>query len=263
MDAWPKQIDGPVAVIGDVHGRFDLLEPLLLELDSRPDRDRRTIVFVGDYVDRGRFSREVIDSILELKSRRPVAAIVGNHDLAMAVAVGAATSGDADADARWAEQWVLFYDSEATFESYGANVGDLEQLKSNVPEEHASFLANAPWLVTHPDYVFVHAGLDAERPFDDQIACLEARVWDEEHPSWLCSKSFYQQEYPEAWPRCVVMGHAPTSMVRFETNRIRVDTCGGREGQLSCVLLPEREVLQSGGRQTQTPRPPKKRGWLW
>ena len=80
----PTKIEGPVAVIGDVHGQTEKLQTILAKLRGRPDYKNRWIVFIGDFVDRGpdpAGSTELVLSLME--SHGNVAAICGNHELAM------------------------------------------------------------------------------------------------------------------------------------------------------------------------------------
>ena len=67
----PLVIDRPTYAFGDVHGRFDLLAPLVrsvLQDAAEAGHDRPRLVFMGDYVDRGEGSKEVIDLVTERRS---------------------------------------------------------------------------------------------------------------------------------------------------------------------------------------------------
>lgn len=251
MEPLPSSIKGPVAIIGDLHGQLEQLEQLLDQLYALPDFSRRWLVFLGDYVDRGPDSYGVIETILQLqKEHRKVAAICGNHDLAMASALGIVPQTD---DSRWAEDWLKFYDAKETFESYQANFPDLDDLYDAVPAEHQEFLANLPWCVEHPRLFFVHAGLDPNTPFELQKRVLNEKDYSLHRPPWLCSKTFVDEEVPADCPLTVVSGHVPVTQVEFSKNKILADTTGGRAGELSCVLMPEKKVLQSGNQTDQKP----------
>ena len=81
----PTRINGPLAIVGDVHGQLDLFDRLLERLRRRTDWQQRWIVLIGDLVDRGPDSRGVIERVLELiASHGRTTAVCGNHDLAMA-----------------------------------------------------------------------------------------------------------------------------------------------------------------------------------
>ncbi len=72
-----------VYVIGDIHGRADLLDQLLTRIDAERPRGaapQSLYVFLGDYVDRGPDSKAVIERIIGLSRRRNVACLKGNHE---------------------------------------------------------------------------------------------------------------------------------------------------------------------------------------
>jgi len=244
MPRFASRIQGPVAVIGDVHGQVEKLDVILARLRQTPDYARRWIVFIGDVVDRGTDPKGAIDRLLELQRAHPATTVIsGNHELAMAGSLGLVpTPPYAD----WALQWIQQYGAETTFASYGAPHGDLAALKANLPPEHVDFLANAPWLVEHPQALFVHAGLDPHQPFELQLRILRQRDFTLNRPPWLCSKTFLDNGVPPDCPVMVVSGHVPIPEVIYRPNRLLIDTTGGRGGDLSCVLLPELVLITSG-----------------
>lgn len=239
------RIRGPVSVIGDVHGQVDQLASVLEQLRSRPDFSERWIVFIGDLVDRGPDSQGALDMVCDLMLEHPETTIVsGNHELAMAGALGLIPVPDY---CDWAPRWIQDYLSESTFESYGVEHGDLEGLRSALPERHVDLLTDLPWSVEHPEFCFVHAGLDPNQPFEMQVRILRKKDYSLNRPPWLCSKSFVSAPVPQDCPVTVVSGHVQVPAVRMESQRILLDTTGGEGGDLSCVLLPEREVISSSG----------------
>jgi serine/threonine protein phosphatase 1 len=244
MTPLDREIDGPVAVIGDVHGQVSELADILDQLRGSPDFERRWVVFIGDLVDRGPDPKGAIDLFLELRQEHPLTtAIAGNHEYAMAATLECIPTPEY---CDWEQRWCDHYGAETTFDSYGADFDDVESLKSAVPQAHREFLADLPWAVEHPDFLFVHAGLDANQPFALQRAVLAERDFSLIRPPWLCSKSFVESGVPDDCPLTVVSGHVPMPAVRFGDRRILVDTTGGEHGDLSCVLLPEEIVITSG-----------------
>lgn len=238
------QIDGPVAVIGDVHGQTDKLAAILRQLDARSDCQDRWIVLIGDLVDRGRDSRGTMDLVWSLfREGRRITMIAGNHELAMAGALGLLPTPDYS---DWQKRWLSHFGAEMTFESYGVPFGDFEALKAAVPRDHAHILAVAPWCVEHPDYFFVHAGLDPNMPFQAQRAILQKREFTLNQPGWLFSKRWPFEPLPMGCDKVVISGHVPVPEVKMDRQRMLIDTTGGVGGDLSCVLLPERKVLTSG-----------------
>lgn len=239
------KINGPVTVIGDVHGQVDKLEAVLDQLAARPDFQQRWLVFIGDFVDRGPDPKGAVDLFLRLLKQHPrTTAIAGNHEFGMAAALGWYPTAEF---AMWSEHWVNHYDSETTFASYGVAHGDLAALNAACPAAHRDLLANLPWAVEHPLFLFVHAGLDPYAPFDMQLRILRQRDFSLNRPQWLCSKSFVDADPPFDCPVPVVSGHVRVPMVQLRPRRILIDTTGGSDGELSAVLLPERRVITSAG----------------
>jgi serine/threonine protein phosphatase 1 len=155
-------------VIGDIHGCWRALQALLAAVDLRPD-DR--IITLGDYVDRGPNSREVLDFLIDLQQHGNLIALRGNHDQMM---VDARRTG---------ELWTwLGCGGQATLTSYAA-VADLDE----VPERHWQFLENnlVDWHETDT-HIFVHATLLPDVPLDEQPAY--ALLWEKlEDPIPHCS----------------------------------------------------------------------------
>jgi Calcineurin-like phosphoesterase len=243
MSAVPSRIDGPVAVIGDVHGQTDKLRRIIGKIAQLPDVEQRWILFVGDLVDRGPDPAGTIQLYCDLaKQHSKVTWLCGNHELAMAGSLGLLPI---PVFVEFSQRWVKHYLSETTFESYGVRHGDLPGLKSALPEQHAKLLADLPWSIEHSKYLFVHAGLDRNLPFETQVRILRERDYSLSHPPWMYSKDFILLGAPTDSPVTIVVGHVPVPEVQFRDGMIAVDTGSGNDGPLSCVLLPENVVLSS------------------
>ena len=117
----PTAIDGPLMVIGDLHGASQLLDRLLARLEvAVPDLADRWLVFAGDFPDRGPDTRRVLDTVLDLRDRHGrVAAVMGNHDLALVAATGLVPT---PASSHWNLRYVADYDAFPTFGSYGVPI---------------------------------------------------------------------------------------------------------------------------------------------
>lgn len=238
------KIQGPIAVIGDVHGQTDKLAVILDKLRRLPDYDQRWIVFIGDFVDRGPDPKGSVDLFLKTLHEHPrTTAVAGNHEFAMCAALGWLPTQEVS---HWADRWVKHYNSEATFRSYGAEVGSMQDLNNKIPAEHRELLAGLPWCVEHPQLLFVHAGLDPNAPFAMQMRILHQKDFSLNRPQWLCEKSFVDRDPPRDCPLTVVSGHVRVDEVIIRPKRILIDTTGGDGGDLSCVLMPERKVISSG-----------------
>lgn len=256
-----SKIQGPVAVIGDVHGHVDKLQAILEQLSARPDFAQRWIVFIGDFVDRGPDPKGALDLFVSLLRQHPrTTAIAGNHEFAMGGALGWFPVPDY---AQWGERWVDHYDSETTFSSYSAVEGDLADLAAKVPATHRQILSDLPWVVEHPQYLFVHAGLDPNTPFGVQLKILRQRDFTLNRPQWLCSKSFVEMDPPPDCPVPVVSGHVKVPNVQIRPKRILIDTTGGFDGELSCVLLPEKKIITSAGGAATTASGGESSGRSW
>jgi serine/threonine protein phosphatase 1 len=238
------RIQGPVAVVGDVHGQTDKLQAVLDKLRRLRDYDERWIVFIGDFVDRGPDPKGSIDLVLDLiKSHPRTTAICGNHEYAMCSSLGWIPTQDA---AAWAARWTDHYDADTTLDSYGFTKDQLSELAEKIPAAHRDFLLNLPWCVEHPEYLFVHAGLDPLSPFAMQLRILQKKDFTLNRPQWLFSKSYVESDPPKDCPLTVVSGHVRVPNVVVKPKRILLDTTGGDDGDLSCVLLPEKTIVSSG-----------------
>lgn len=244
MPSVPSRIDGPVAVIGDVHGQTDKLKDILAQLARLPDIHRRWIVFIGDLVDRGPDPAGTISLYCELAAQhKKVTWLCGNHELAMAGSLGLFEKPDY---VDFTGRWLNYYDSDTTFASYGVEHRNLDGLRAAMPEEHVRLISDLPWSIEHHDYLFVHAGLDRNMPFDTQVRILRERDFTLSHPPWLYSKDFITAGPPMDSPVTVVVGHVTVPQVTLHNGLLATDTSGGYQGELSCVLLPENLVIQSG-----------------
>ena len=251
MTQLADRIQGPIAVIGDVHGQVEQLLTVLDRLKQRPDFEQRWIVFIGDLVDRGPDPKGALDVVCDLLMQHERTTVIsGNHELAMGGALGLLPTPDY---ADWSTRWVCDYGAVSTLLSYGLETGDdLTTLREAMPDAHADLISSMPWCVEHPEYLFVHAGLDPHTPFEIQMRILRQKDFSLNRPAWLCSKSLATAAIPSDCPFTVVSGHVQVPEVTFRTKRLLIDTTGGVEGDLSCVLLPENQVITSGN--DATPR---------
>jgi serine/threonine protein phosphatase 1 len=232
-----------MVVIGDVHGQRDSLATLLKRLETRTDVSARWVVFIGDFLDRGADPQGALQLVLNFMAEHPkVTAVMGNHDLAIAGALGLVKT---PAQLHWDKRYMSSYDPRTTFSSYGVAYGDLAALKQAMPDEHKHFIAGLPWCVEHPDYLIVHAGLQPDRPYGEQLPDLRERDFSHNRPPWLCDRRLDDSPLPTDCDVTVISGHKRKSEVVFGDRRILLDTSGGSGGTLSAVLFPEREVVTS------------------
>jgi serine/threonine protein phosphatase 1 len=143
--------------VADLHGRYDLLLGALARIEARAEAG--TVVFLGDYVDRGPQSCQVVETLM---AGPPAPAwrwvcLEGNHD-AMMAGVGRGTHP--------LEHW-LDNGGGATLISYGQSLGEFAD-PGVIPESHLAWLEALPLLHVDAHRVYVHAAVDPLRPLDDQ-----------------------------------------------------------------------------------------------
>lgn len=221
--------DRRVFAIGDIHGCDDLLEALIEGIDviTRNDPHPPIIVFLGDYVDRGPSSRQVIDRLIAMTSGgRKARFICGNHEEAMLRFLG-----DMEGGLAWPG-----YGGRATMASYGVTCPEDEQnldawrttqakLKEAIPAEHMKFLWGLEDKVELGGYLFVHAGLRPEKPITAQT---------QRDLRWI-REPFLSD--PRPFSHVVVHGHTPASDPHSDQRRIGLDTWAYKTGVLTAVEL--------------------------
>lgn len=228
-----------VYCIGDIHGRLDLLDELhgLIRNDSADFQGSLCIIYLGDFIDRGPDSRQVLDRLIEQPlARFDAIHLLGNHEQAML---------DFLAYPEAAMAWLQF-GGEATLLSYGIEPGrvrmrrrvDLlrDELQGRLPRSHREFLATCRQLYVEGSYCFVHAGIRPGIELPDQRA---------EDLLWIRGEF---TESVEDHGYTVVHGHSITEDVEWRPNRIGIDTGAFYTGVLSALVLEagQRRLLQTG-----------------
>ena len=222
-----------VFAIGDLHGCPDELD-VLLEAIGPGDGD--TVVFLGDYVDRGPAVRALVDRLLRLPGEAFTSVFLrGNHEDMLLSHLGiGGRHGNV----------YLENGGGATLRSYGVPPGvpgpaSLDAL----PPEHVAFFRACRLQYLAAPFLFVHAGIRPGVPLADQ---------DEEDLLWIREEFF---AHPHALPYTVVFGHTPTREARVELPyRIGLDTGLVYGNKLSCLDVDGRRLIQvpRGGRRALT-----------
>lgn len=217
-------------VVGDVHGRLDLLSRLLamIEADAmqHPDKKKK-LIFLGDYVDRGLDSRGVIERLTGGFAAGLVPIFLrGNHEEMLLSMV----NGDLSVAPVW-----LQLGGTATAASYGISVfGGVQKhklealhksLAEKMPPAHHAFLEDTLLAVTYGDYYFVHAGVRAGIPLEKQKR--EDQLWV--RGDFLASTADFG--------KVVVHGHTISPAPDMRGNRIGIDTGAYASGHLTCLIL--------------------------
>ena len=228
--------DRPVAVLGDLHGRSDLLDLLL------PHLGERQLVVVGDVIDRGPDSAGTIARLIA----RNAVGVRGNHEEWLL----AWLRGDGLDD--WALRPKM--GGLATLRSYGvvgAGHGEIERQSHRVPAAHRAWLESLALVgdldVMAARFWLIHAGVPAHVSFKgiayDQLVPFLA----ENHARDL----LWGSNDPEAAPpldRPVIMGHQPRDEPLDTGDVLAIDTGAGsrKGGRLTALLLPERTFITVG-----------------
>jgi serine/threonine protein phosphatase 1 len=203
-----------ILAIGDVHGCRSRLEDLLGILDPRPETD--TIVFIGDYIDRGPDSRGVVEVVLGLRRRFPrVVCLMGNHERMFLDYLEDPQSADI----------FLANGGAATLRSYGIRRGEAPGIDA-LPEEHRRFFETLVLRHETEQYIFVHAGLRPGVPLADQ---------DPGDLLWIRGEFIWSSA---SFGKVVVFGHTPSREPFVDGVKIGIDTGAVYGGPLTCVELP-------------------------
>ena len=231
-----------VYAVGDVHGRLDALSPLLHDiaqdaLMTRP-AERPLLVFLGDYVDRGPESRQVVDRVLgmQVDGAFEVAPLKGNHEEALLQFLD---------EPAFAATW-MEHGGGATLTSYGVQPN---AMRSNVeawvvvrdafaqalPDKHRRFYKELDLVRVVGDYAFVHAGVRPGVALKDQL---------ERDLLWI-RYEFLNDRGP--FEKVIVHGHTPAEEPQMLKHRLGLDTGAYATGVLTAVRLygVEQRLIQA------------------
>lgn len=211
-----------IFAIGDIHGCLDQLQMLIKKINI--DRQNDTLIFIGDYIDRGGQAREVIDYVMELESKmKNVVCLMGNHEEMFLKYL----EGIDDA-------MYLYNGGMATLSSYGIsrNLKPAER-KATIPSRHLQFYRSLLPFYETENYIFVHAGLTpgvlpAEHDLHDML--------------WIRGE-FIHSDFN--FGKRVIFGHTPFEYPLIKSNKIGIDTGAVFGGMLTCVELPQLKIHQA------------------
>lgn len=206
-----------IFAIGDIHGCYNKLKKMLSIL---PYKEDDVLVFLGDYIDRGPESRNVVDAVIDLKRKRrdKVVCLMGNH-----------------------ERMLLDYLDGKNRELFLLNGGNatLKQYEKDgvidIPEEHIRFFRSLKQIYITQSYVFVHAGVMPGVALDCQ---------KEEDLLWIRG-DFIFSDFD--FKKKVIFGHTPMKSYQpfFDKNKIGIDTGAVYGGFLTAIELPSEKVYQT------------------
>jgi len=216
-----------VYAVGDIHGRLDLFERLISQIesdDAAREGAKTTIILLGDLVDRGPESSGVVDAAIKLSGRRQVRTLCGNHEEMFLKSL--------ESDALMRE--FLRRGGRETVLSYLRDTEEYNQLSFEevrqrllavLPIDHLDFLRSLEDKVVMGDYLFVHAGVRPGIGLEDQTAA---------DMRWI-REPFLSSDLPSKY--CVVHGHTITSEPTEKMGRIGIDTGAYQSGRLTALGL--------------------------
>lgn len=220
-----------VYAVGDIHGRLDLFEALIdaIEADDQASpAAQTTIVLLGDLVDRGPESAQVIARAREWQKRREVRILAGNHEEMFLRSF----------DDRDTLRHFLRFGGKETVLSYGvdraayatAEIDEVQaMMRAAVPQADIDFIAGFEDMIAIGDYLFVHAGILPDTPFEEQQS---------KYLRWI-REPFLSHSAPHG--AVVVHGHTICDDPEDRGNRIGIDTGAYSSGRLTALVLEGNE----------------------
>jgi serine/threonine protein phosphatase 1 len=220
-----------VYAIGDIHGRADLLAQLHRQIRedaaNASGNIKKTVVYLGDYVDRGLESMGVIDLLLTAPTDEFARIYLkGNHEDTLLRFLKDPSIGS---------DWFAI-GGDATVLSYGIRIPTgltseqyfeytWKEFRARIPKDHLEFLLSLQLMHQTGDYVFVHAGIKPGVPLELQ------------HPEdlmWIRREFLDSKEKHE---KVVVHGHMFMTQPEIQAHRIGIDTGAFATNVLTCIVL--------------------------
>jgi serine/threonine protein phosphatase 1 len=189
--------------IGDIHGRLDLLRAAFEAIEAKAQAAEAgwTIICLGDLVDRGPHSAEVVAFLIAAEAAGVARCIKGNHEDLMLRALRLRDTESAD---RWIDNG-----GDATLRSYDAS-RRRDPTTENLVDSHLDWLEALPAFIEDEHRIYVHAGLDPRRRLLSQ---------DEQTLLWIRERFLKAgaAEFPDA--KHIVHGHTPIWAEKPEARR--------------------------------------------
>ena len=223
--------------IGDIHGCLSELTSLhkkILNYDKFNVKND-LIIYLGDYIDRGKNSKEVINQILKLEDNKiRIKKLKGNHEELMIDFLFNKTNN--------IKSWLNF-GADQTFRSYNIEIVEfikdgfeedvIDNLRKTMikqmEESHINFFKNLELSYSSENYLFVHAGIDPHKKLSEQ---------SEKDFLWSRSEKFFSKDFKSE--KIIVHGHTPEENIINYPFRINVDSGCYFSGKLSSVCLTDK-----------------------
>ena len=226
-----------IVAIGDIHGCIKQLLTLQDKIFNYPqyNKEEDLLLYLGDYIDRGLHSKDVINHILQLQTEGVKSVFLkGNHEQFMIDYLFNKINNLSNWIMNGADQTFKSYDIEvAEFIKDGLEDNNIDKLRdiflSKLTKEHVYFFKNLKLTYTMGDYLFAHAGINPEKSLKDQ---------DKMDFLWSRSDQLFDKNFK--FEKIIVHGHTPENEVINFPYRINVDTGSFFSGKLSCVCLNDK-----------------------
>jgi serine/threonine protein phosphatase 1 len=203
--------------IGDIHGCYLKLDRLMDKIKLNSEKD--VLVFLGDYIDRGDQSKEVVEYLLQLKRQHPSTVfLLGNHEQMLLEFLGGENINQ-----------FLVNGGKKTLDSYlgDSHLYSSQDPRTVFPPEHLEFFNSLSPHYEAENCIFVHAGLREGIPLESQN--LFDLLWIRE--------DFYFSKFD--FGKTVVFGHTPFQKPFIYKNKIGIDTGAAYGNKLTCLELPD------------------------
>ncbi len=200
-----------IFAFGDIHGHLKPLQALLKMIDFD---QHDTLVFLGDYIDRGAESAGVIDQLIQLKNQCNTRFIKGNHEEYM---IG--SKYDEDVFRTW-----LRFGGDSTLDSY--HLHHLFSSMERIPAAIWDFLNSCEDYVELESHIFCHAPIHPDKPVGEQ---------NEDELRWKKC----MPDKPHISSKTIIHGHCPQDNVLFENNYMCIDTHCYGGGWLTAVEITD------------------------
>lgn len=208
--------------IGDIHGCLNSLQALLKKLEAYPDA---TLIFIGDYIDRGSKSMQVVEYLIEFRNQRECIFLRGNHEQMLLDAL----------DYNDGSMWIR-NGGDTTLQSYNLSLENI-----SFPESHLEFYKNTKLFYETETHFFVHAGVPADITLKESIA-------DPKHYHTFLWGRDHINAFETPWEKTIVFGHTPMPNPIRRPKMLGIDTgCVYNKlgyGKLTAVVLPEEIFIQ-------------------
>ena len=223
-----------IYAIGDIHGELEKLDELLELLPLESDD---TLVFVGDYIDRGPDARGVVERMIRLRDQRHCVFLLGNHESMLLDFLGWTD------DAYFGGDAFLMNGGDRTLASYGYfDRENPDRETFQLPKEHEDFMLSLRLHHRVGDYLFVHAGLGA-RQLEYEDADYALKKTRAEDLLWNRTTG----DLPHRLGLTVVYGHTPAEDFNVRWNlpySVGIDTGAVYGGPLTALRLPDETLFQ-------------------